>query len=128
MIPLAAFLALIPATPPPSTGQADARPVALERKLRGTWRGGACGGDLIFKPNGAFERQHYGPAGHALSGTWMVRWDALPPTLVLTCTDADWAGEIGTRREVKIVRLDDAALAYLHSGSDEPTEYKRVKK
>jgi hypothetical protein len=128
MIPLAVLFAtsLVPATAAPPAGRAEGAPVALERKLWGTWRGGACAGDLTLKPNGAFERRHYGPAGQALSGTWAVKWDALPPTLVLTCTDSDWAGEIGTRQEVKIVQLDDAALAYQHAGND-PTRYARVK-
>jgi hypothetical protein len=108
-------------------GTAEGRPIFLERKLWGTWHGGACAGDLMLKPNGRFERRHYGPANHTLSGTWAVRWDALPPTLVLTCTDAQWAGEIGTKQEVKVVQLDDTALGYLHPGSEEPTRYERVK-
>jgi hypothetical protein len=121
MIPLAVFFAvsLVPATAAPPAGKAEAGPIALERKMWGTWHGGACAGDLSLKPNGKFERQHYGPANHTLSGTWAVRWDALPPTLVLICTDAQWAGEI--------VQLDDAVLAYLHAGSEEPTRYERVK-
>lgn len=129
MIPLAVFFAvsLVPATAAPPAGKAEAGPIALERKMWGTWHGGACAGDLSLKPNGKFERQHYGPANHTLSGTWVIRWDALPPTLALTCTDAQWAGEIGTRQEVKIVQLDDAVLAYLHAGSEEPTRYERVK-
>jgi hypothetical protein len=127
MIPIVALFAasLLPATAAPPAGRTDGAPVALERKLWGTWRGGPCGGDLTLKANGAFERRHYGPAGQALSGTWAVKWDALPPTLVLTCTDADWAGQIGTRQEVKIVQLDEAALVYQHAGND-PARYTRV--
>jgi hypothetical protein len=106
---------------------AEGRPVALERKLWGTWHGGDCVGDLTLKRNGTFERRHYGPANQSLSGTWSVRWDALPPTLVLTCTDADWAAEIGTKQEVKVVQLDDAGLAYLRAGSDQPTRYERAR-
>src|SRR5262245_44753422 len=106
MFPLAALLAasLVPTTPAPPAGRADGVPVALDRKRWGTWHGGACAGDLTLRRNGRFERRHYGPANHSLSGTWAVRWDALPPTLVLTCTDADWAGEIGTKQEVKVVQ------------------------
>jgi hypothetical protein len=127
MIPIAVLLAasLVPATAAPPAGRSEGAPVALERKLWGTWRGGPCGGELTLKPNGAFERRHYGPGNQVLAGTWAVQWDALPPTLVLTCTDADWAGLIGTRQEVKIVQLDEAALAYQHAGSD-PARYTRV--
>jgi hypothetical protein len=95
--------------------------------LWGTWRGGACAGDLVLRRNGTFERRHHGPANQSLSGTWAVRWDALPPTLILTCTDADWAGVIGKKQELKVVRLDDAALCYLHAGSEDPIRYDRVK-
>jgi hypothetical protein len=128
MIPMVALLAasLLPATAAQPAGRSEGAPVALERKLWGTWRGGACGGDLILKPNRAFERRHYGPAGQALSGTWAVKWDALPPTLVLTCTDADWPGDIGTKQEVQLVQLDTDGLAYQHPGSDQLTRYARV--
>jgi hypothetical protein len=121
-------MSFVPAVPTAPASQTEGKPVALERKLWGTWRGGPCGGDLTFKSNGVFERRHYGPANQSLSGTWVVQWNALPPTLVLTCTDADWAGLIGTKQELKIVQLDDAALAYLYAGSVDPTHYKRVKK
>jgi hypothetical protein len=129
MIPLAVLFAtsLLPATTAPPAGRSEGAPVALERKLWGSWRGGACMGDLTFRPNGTFERRHYGPDNQTLSGTWKVRWEALPPTLALTVTDADYAGDIGTVQEVKLVRLDDAAFAYLRAGRDEPSHYARVK-
>ena len=129
MFPLALLVAasVIPTTHAHRPGQADQRPVSLERQLWGTWRGAACAGELILKANGTFARRHYGPAGHSLSGTWAVRWDALPPTLVLTCRDADWPGDIGTAEEVKLVRLDGEALAYHRAGSDQPTRYARVR-
>ena len=130
MIPIAALFAasLLPATAAPPAGRAAGAPVALERKLWGTWRGGPCMGDLTLRANGTFERRHYTPANRTRSGTWAVRWDALPPTLVLTCTDADWAGEIGTVREVKVVQLDASALSYQWPGLAEPARYSRPKK
>jgi hypothetical protein len=130
MIPLAALFAasLLPPTAAPPAGRAAGVPVALERKLWGAWRGGPCMGDLALKANGTFERRHYGPDNQALSGTWSVKWDALPPTLVLTCTDADWAGQIGTKQEVKIVQLDEATLAYQQAGADQPARYTRPEK
>jgi hypothetical protein len=130
MIPFASVLALslLPGTTAAPAGPAGSGPAALERLLRGTWVGGDCGGELTLRANGTFARRHYGPDNQALSGTWKVRWDALPPTLVLTCTDADWAGEIGTVREVKVVQLDAAALSYQWPGVAEPARYTRPKK
>ena len=129
MIPIAALLAVsfLPATAAPPGGRADGAPVALERKLWGTWRGGPCMGDLTLRANGTFERRHYTPANRTRSGTWAVRWDALPPTLVLTVTDADDPGDIGTRQELKLVGLDGDDLAYQYPGSDEPARYTRVR-
>jgi hypothetical protein len=131
MIGIAALFAasLLPATPPPTAGGAqDGRPVALERKLHGTWKGGACVGTLTLRPNGTFERRHYSPGGNTLTGTWAVRWDALPPTLTLTCKDADYAGYVGTTEEVKLVQLDDAALAWQREGAEQPVRFERPKK
>src|SRR6187200_2697458 len=121
MTPIAALLAasMLPAAPPPTVGgEADGRPVALERKLHGTWQGGACVGLLALRPNGTFERRHYSPDDNTLTGTWAVGWDALPPTLTLTCKDADYAGYIGTTVVVKLVQLDDAALAWKSADDD----------
>ena len=83
---------------------------------------------MTLRGNGTFARRHYGPDNQALSGTWKVRWDALPPTLVLTCTDADHPGDIGTVQEVKVVQLDAATLAYQQAGADQPARYTRPKK
>src|SRR4051794_37611485 len=130
MIPIAALFAasLLPATAAPPAGRAAGAPVALERKLWGAWRGGPCMGDLTLKPNGTFERRHYPPANRTRSGTWTVGWDALPPTLVLTCTDADHPGDIGTVQEVQVVQLDAATLAYQQAGADRPARYTKPKK
>lgn len=128
MVPTTVVLAALslPVGAAPPAHRAAAGPTALERKLHGKWTGPACGGDLVLRANGSFERQHYGPANQSLSGTWAVRWDALPPTLVLTCKDADYAGTIGTVQEVKVVQLDDETLTCQH-GRNDPTRYKRVK-
>ena len=128
MIPIAALFAasLLHATAAPPAGRAAGAPVALERNLWGTWRGGACMGDLTLKANGTFERRHYTPANRTRSGTWAVRWDALPPTLVLTCTVADHPGDIGTVQEVKVVQLDAASLAYQQAGATPPARYTRA--
>ncbi len=55
-----------------------------------------------------------------------MRWDALPPTLVLDCktsTDRDLIG----RREVKLILLDDAAFSYQYPKS-QPVRYERAKR
>jgi len=57
----------------------------------------------------------------------VVRWDALPPTLLLTCKEADYAGDIGTIEEFKLVQLDDEKLTYQHTVGG-PISYTRMKK
>jgi hypothetical protein len=131
MIGIAALFAasLLPATPPPNVGGvADGRPVALERKLHGTWKGGACVGVLTLRANGTFERRHYSPGNNMLTGTWEVRWDALPPTLTLTCKDADFAGYVGTTQAVKLVHLDDDILAWKFADDKHLVRFERRKK
>jgi hypothetical protein len=92
---------------------------ALEQKLLGTWHGPACIGTLTFNPDGSFKRQHFTPGDNTLAGTWSLRWDALPPTLVLKCKTSDFkkkdpgrADYAGTIEELKLVELSDDALAY----------------
>jgi hypothetical protein len=102
---------------------------ALERKLHGEWVGqGPCDGRLTLRADGTYERRLYGPGGINSAGTWKVRWDALPPTLVLTCRTSDGPGEdAGTTYEPKLIQLDDAALAYNFPNAT-PSRYARKKK
>src|SRR5262245_25215532 len=82
-----ASLAVIASTQradPPKPG-----PVNLERKLHGWWQGPACGGEWMVGPDSTFEARHYSPGNNTLTGTWAVRWDALPPTWVLTIKTSD---------------------------------------
>jgi len=74
-------------------------PVALERKMDGGWKGGACMGDYTFNRDGTFEVQHFTPGNNTLTGTWSLRWDALPPTLVLTCKTSDFKKKDPSRQE-----------------------------
>jgi uncharacterized protein (TIGR03067 family) len=106
---LAASLVVTPARP---ADKAKERPVALERKLHGTWQGPDCVGELTIRPDGTFARQHYSPGNNTLAGTWQMRWDALPPTLYLTCKTSDDSDNVGKTVEVDVVQLDDAVLAY----------------
>jgi len=86
--------------------------VALERKLHGGWVGGPCQGDWIYRPDGTFQARNYTPGGNRLTGTWEVRWDALPPTLARTCKTSDDPRLVGKMWDAKLVQLDDKGLAY----------------
>jgi hypothetical protein len=94
---------------------------ALERKLLGTWQGGPCAGDYTFNADGTFQLKHFTPGGNTLTGAWSLRWDALPPTLVLTFKTSDFKEKdpgraeyrhLGKSLEVKVLELDDASLVY----------------
>jgi hypothetical protein len=90
-----------------------AEPVDPERKLYGVWVGPACGGEWTFRADGTFAVRHYSPGSNEFAGTWKVRRDARPPTLVLTCLASDEPDRIkvGEASEVKLVELSDDALA-----------------
>ncbi len=102
---------------------------ALEAKLVGAWEGGGCDGHLVFRADGTYELTEYGPAADDSAGTWKVRWDALPPTLVLTCTTSEIPEEVGKALEVKLVKLDDKTLAVEYTDqAGPPGRYTRAKK
>src|SRR5437870_7687927 len=78
---------------------------ALEQKLVGAWEGQTgCAGNYLFRADGTYELKMYGPVPIDLAGTWKVRWDALPPTLVLTCKTAGIPEELG---ELRLIQLND---------------------
>src|SRR5687767_8881445 len=125
--------ACLPALAAPALDEKPAKgPAALERKLVGEWDGaGPCDGDLTFRADGTFVRTGHGPDGLSSAGGWAVKWDALPPTLVLTCRASDDPEEVGKVTEAKLVELNDTSLAYTHPGapkSTKPTRYTRVGK
>jgi len=108
-----AFLSAVIAAPGPQDGSR----AAAERQLVGEWvNGGACIGDITIRADGTFERRHYSPGNHTLSGTWKLKRDALPPTLVLTCDKSDWEGDVGKAHELKVTRLDDEAMTWESGG------------
>jgi len=129
------FVAIVFITSAQAADQPKEALVALERKLHGEWKGGPCQGDWTFAPDGTYELQHYSPGNNKLAGTWEVRWDALPPTLIFTCTTSDAPDRIkvGEKTEVKLTQLDDDSLAYQylsqyqHPGGH-TDRFKRVKK
>lgn len=84
---------------------------ALEKKLQGEWEGyEGCSGTYVFRGNGTYKLTGFGPGGDATAGTWKVQWDALPPTLVLTCKESELDEEIGKDTRLKLLELDDAIL------------------
>ena len=103
----------------------------LEKKMLGAWKGQTgCDGNFLFRADGTYELTEYGPAPHDSAGTWKVRWDALPPTLVLTCKAAEIPDEVGKTTEVKLIKLDAKSLAieYTSQNGNPPGHYTRVKK
>jgi hypothetical protein len=113
-------------------GKARAKGLAaLEQKMVGVWKGqGGCDGRLIFRADGTYALTGYGPAGNNSKGTWKVRWDALPATLVLTCTTSEIPQEKGKSREVKLIKLDDRNLVfkYANQNGSPSGHYTKVKK
>src|SRR5262245_50879758 len=104
-------------------------PVDLERMLHGEWVGPACGGEWTFGAEVTFAVRHYSPGNNEFAGTWKVRRDSLPPTLVLTCKESDAPDRIkvGEASEVKLIELSDDALAYQYSNGHK-VRYVRPKK
>jgi hypothetical protein len=98
---------------------------ALEQKLLGAWTPQTgCSGDFLFRADGTYELKWYGPAPVDFAGTWKVRWDALPPTLILTCNTSEIPEELGT---LKLIQLDDENLELKHA-KQSAHRYARTKK
>jgi hypothetical protein len=94
---------------------------ALEKKLLGNWNGPPCAGDYTFNADGTYECRSFTPGGNTVTGAWSVRWDALPPTLVLMCKTSDFKKKVPTRPEyeylgkpleLKLVELNGDAFVY----------------
>ncbi len=101
---------------------------ALEKKMLGVWKGrGGCDERLVFRADGTYELTDYGPALYDSAGTWKVRWDALPATLVLTCKNSEIPDAVGKTTELKVIKMDDKNLAFKYA-SNEVGHYTRAKK
>jgi hypothetical protein len=120
---LAALFVLL--TSAQAAGNPPDAAAALERKLDGVWKGGPCVGEFTLKADGTFERSHFSPGNYHVTGTWKVRWDALPPTLVLSCRTSDDPDAVGKVSEVKLIQLDDKILAYQYP-DQRPVRYTRL--
>jgi hypothetical protein len=97
---------------------------ALEKKMFGVWQGGGCDGRLVLSANGRYKLIGYGPVNSDFEGMWKVRWDALPPTLVLIHMP-----DKGRTTKVKLIKLDDKSLTieYPNPNGSPPGQYTRVK-
>ncbi|HEX3150837.1 MAG TPA: hypothetical protein VHR66_22355 [Gemmataceae bacterium] len=103
-------------------------PATLERKLVGEWtKGGACIGYITFQADGTFERKHYSPGNNTTKGKWKMRWDVVPPVLVLRCEEADREDLVGQTLELMITRLDDDEL-HFESGRHSAGKFTHPKK
>jgi hypothetical protein len=111
---------IAPASQPAGQGKGG-EIVALEQKLLGSWRGGPCEGHYTFNPNGTFVLHRFTPGDNTLTGTWSLRWNALPPTLVVTCNTSDFKKNDPTRPEwdylgkpleLKLIELNSDVLVY----------------
>lgn len=118
---VACLAAVAPAAETPANRQ------DLQEVLHGVWRGGPCMGLITFSADGTFERRHYSPGNNEIRGTWALRWDALPPTLVMTCKESNDPSSFpaGKVWELKVVRLDAHIFEYAFSDEGSST-YKRT--
>ena len=78
--------------------------------------GAGLPGDVTFNEDGTYSWVHYGPGDATVEGKWSIRWDALPPTLVMTATVSTDKDYIGVTAEVKVLQLDGKTLVYEQNG------------
>ena len=104
--------------------------VTLQQKLLGMWEGqGGCNGRLTIREDGRFDLTGYGPGNSSRTGTWKVRWDALPPTLVFTYKNSGKPDEASKIMEVKLIKLDDKNLTIEYANKNSLSgKYNRVQK
>jgi hypothetical protein len=110
----------VPASQPAGQGKGGEL-AALEQKLLGSWQGADREGNYTFNPDGTFQLQRFTPGNNTLTGTWSLRWDALPPTLVVTCKTSDFKKNdptgpeweyLGKPLELKLLELNSDVLVY----------------
>jgi hypothetical protein len=117
---LLVFMSVARAVDKPNQGQ-----TAIEQKLLGEWVGGPGVGEIIFRPDGTFERRNYSPGNHTLKGEFELQWKALPPTLVLKCKESTNREFVDSVLSVSLVRLNDDEFAYQKAGENSLTHFDR---
>ena len=133
---IALLLQLAPAAPSaaPPTTKPTRDLAALEQKILGFWQGPACGGDYTFNPDGTFVMENFTPGQNTLTGTWSIRWDALPPTLLVTCKTSDFKKKapnwpeyeyLNKTQEFKLLELNDKSLSYRWGGEKDIIQFHR---
>ncbi len=85
-------------------------------------------GEFNFRAGGTFERRHYSPGNHTLTGTWQLEWKGLPPTLVVTCNESTNPEFVGWVLAVELVRLNDQEFAYQTPGDQSVLRFERKPK
>jgi hypothetical protein len=98
-----------------------------ELKLHGVWKGGACQGKWIFRPDRTFELRDYSPGNNKFTGAWVLQWDALRPVLILTCKTSEDPRDSGQIWDMSILQLNDEALVFKNPRFGMP-RYSRVRK
>ena len=123
------FIGLARAAPAETSGDERGNEVgATDQKLLGTWKGQTgCDGRLVLRSDGTYTLTGFGPGHYDCAGTWKVRRNAAPATLVLTCTASGLPDVVGKTTEVKLIQLDDKSLA-VKRASPEVDRFARVKK
>jgi hypothetical protein len=119
-IPLAAVVLLVGLAQAVAGEQTGKGRAALEQNLIGVWQGRTtCDGRLVFRADGSYELREYGPAHEQRQGTWKVRGEALPATLVLLCKTADVEEEIGKTTTVKLIEVNDKNLTITYANPND---------
>jgi hypothetical protein len=111
----------------PEHGEQGKMLTALELKVLGAWTGQTgCAGTFLFRADGTYDLTGYGPAPYDSAGTWKVRCDTHPATLILTCRASEIPEEVGKTTELKLVEVDTERLA-IQRGKQDADRYARAK-
>jgi hypothetical protein len=117
---LFAFLFLVGciAAAPMPVKQGKDSTAALEQLLIGEWIGKPSVGDIVFREDGTFAQKNYWPRESVFEGTWKVKWETLPPTLILTAKTSTDEKQIKRTIERQITRLDDQEFQFTADKED----------
>src|SRR5207244_3408799 len=74
---------------------------------------------------GTYSWIDFGPGAATVVGKWSMRWDALPPTLVMTSTASTDKDYIGMASKVKVLQLDGKTLTGAEEATGRELEFTR---